>query len=338
MRPLWRHSNRSADDRERSLALVDRPARGGAGWPRRRALQPRRFRPYDGPMRKMAGFVSNGTEHAIYQGDARDLAWLPAESVHLALTSPPYWTLKEYPLREGQLGFIGEYERFHDELEKVWRHCYRALVPGGRLVCVVGDVCLPRRLHGRHMVMPLHADIVVRCRRIGFDNLSPIFWYKISNAKYEVENGTGSGFLGKPYEPNAILKNDVEFILMLRKPGGYRKPTEEQRAASKLTKEEHQAWFQQIWTLGGASTREHPAPFPEGLAYRLIRMFSFTGDRVIDPFMGLGTTLLAAARSGRNSIGVEIEPCYVKKAKAWLEFELTSLFDQNAARTELRPA
>jgi len=251
--------------------------------------------------------------------------WLPDESVHLVLTSPPYWTLKEYPVNNRQLGLIEDYERFHDELEKVWRHCYRALAPGGRLVCVVGDVCLSRRKHGRHVVMPLHADIIVRCRRIGFDNLSPIFWYKIANANYEVENG--SSFLGKPYEPNAIIKNDVEFILMLRKPGGYRQPTEEQREGSRLTKEEYQEWFQQVWNLNGESTRGHPAPYPEELAYRLIRMFSFVGDTVLDPFMGSGTTLLAAARCHRNSIGVEIEPTYVEQAYRRLETDLSSLFD-----------
>jgi site-specific DNA-methyltransferase (adenine-specific) len=175
------------------------------------------------------------------------------------------------------------------------------------------------------MVMPLHADIIVRARKIGFDNLSPIFWYKIANANYEVENG--SSFLGKPYEPNAIIKNDVEFILMLRKPGGYRKPTDEQRKASKLTKEEYQQWFQQVWNgLMGESTKHHPAPFPEELAYRLVRMFSFVGDTVLDPFMGTGTTLLAASRCGRNAIGVEIEPSYVKMARARLETSLHNLF------------
>ena len=264
------------------------------------------------------------TTHVIQQGDSRRLDWICDESVHLVVTSPPYWTLKEYPANKDQLGLVADYDRFHDELDKVWRHCFRALVPGGRLVCVVGDVCLSRRKHGRHMVMPMHADIIVRARRIGFDNLSPIFWYKISNAQYEVENG--SSFLGKPYEPNAIIKNDMEFILMLRKPGGYRQPTEEQREASRLTKEEHHEWFQQVWTLPGESTREHPAPFPEGLAYRLIRMFSFFGDTVLDPFMGLGTTLLAAGRCARNSIGVEIEHGYVKKAKLRLERELSTLF------------
>ena len=179
------------------------------------------------------------------------------------------------------------------------------------------------------MVMPMHADIVVRCRRIGFDNLTPIFWYKISNASYEVENG--SSFLGKPYEPNAIIKNDVEFILMLRKPGGYRQPTEEQRKASKLTEEEHQRWFQQVWNnVPGESTRDHPAPFPEELAYRLVRMFSFAGDTVLDPFMGLATTLVAAARCGRNGIGVEIEASYIKKARARLESAFTGLYSADS--------
>jgi site-specific DNA-methyltransferase (adenine-specific) len=172
--------------------------------------------------------------------------------------------------------------------------------------------------------MPLHADIVVRARRIGFDNLNPIIWYKIANANYEVENG--SSFLGKPYEPNAIIKNDIEFILMLRKPGGYRQPTTQQRDSSRLSKEEYQEWFQQIWTVPGESTREHPAPFPEKVAYRLMRMFSFTGDTVLDPFMGTGTTLLAAAKCDRNAIGVELESEYIRIANRRLDKELSGLF------------
>src|SRR6266498_3001385 len=263
------------------------------------------------------------TTHIIHQGDSRDLDWIEPGSVHLVLTSPPYWTLKEYPLLEGQLGLTADYDAFHDELEKVWRHCFRVLVPGGRLVCVVGDVCLSRRKHGRHMVMPMHADIVVRARKIGFDNLTPIIWHKIANANYEVENG--SSFLGKPFEPNAIIKNDAEFILMLRKPGGYRQPTEGQRDSCRFTKEEHQEWFQQIWTIPGESTREHPAPYPEKLAYRLVRMFSFTGDTVLDPFMGTGTTLLAATRCDRNAIGVELESNYIRIAQRKLDKQLHGL-------------
>jgi len=171
----------------------------------------------------------------------------------------------------------------------------------------------------------LHADIVVRARRIGFDNLTPILWHKLTNASHEVENGPG--FLGKLYEPNAIVKNDVEFILMLRKPGGYRQPTDAQRQASRLAKEEHHAWFREIWNgPRGESTKCHPAPFPEELAYRLGRMFSFVGDTVLDPFMGAGTTLLASARCGQNTIGVGIEPAYAAIAKERIDRELGTVF------------
>jgi len=189
---------------------------------------------------------------------------------------------------------------------------------------VVGAVCVARRNFGRHLVFPLHADICVICRRIGFDNLNPIVWHKIANASYEVANG--SKFLGKPYEPNAIIKNDMEFILMQRKPGGYRKPSEAQRKASKISKGEFNQWFQQIWNIPGASTKQHPAPFPMELATRLVRMFSFTGDTVLDPFCGTGTTMIAALRTARNSIGVEIEPEYCRMAARYLKAENPDLF------------
>lgn len=255
--------------------------------------------------------------------DARKLDWLADESVHLVVTSPPYWTLKEYNEHPEQLGAIADYDAFMIELDRVWRHCFRVLAKGGRLVCVVGDVCIPRRKNGgRHMVVPLHADISVRCRRLGFDYLTPIYWHKIANANYEVENG--SSFLGKPYEPNAIIKNDVEYILMFRKPGGYRQPTNDQRRLSRLTKEEHAKWFRQIWAdVPGASTRTHPAPFPEELAYRLVRMFSFVGDTVLDPFAGTGTTLVASLRADRNAIGVECDPHYLLTARRRIEDHLS---------------
>lgn len=264
------------------------------------------------------------TLHRLVQGDARYLSFIPDTSVHLVVTSPPYWTLKEYIDSPEQLGHVEDYELFLDALRRVWTECYRVLVPGGRLVCVVGDVCLSRREHGRHLVMPLHADICVMCRKLGFDNLNPIIWHKISNANFEVNNGTK--FLGKPYEPNAIIKNDIEFILMQRKPGGYRKPTEQQRDLSRMTKEEFDAWFQQFWTITGASTKSHPAPFPPELAYRLVRMFSFVGDTVLDPFLGSGTTTIAAMKCGRNSIGIEIEPKYLAMARRRAEKEANVLF------------
>jgi modification methylase len=183
---------------------------------------------------------------------------------------------------------------------------------------------MSRRAYGRHVVIPLHSDICVQCRKIGFDNLNPIIWHKIANASFEVENG--SSFLGKPYEPNAIIKNDIEFILMQRKPGGYRKPTLLQRERSRLSKQEFNVWFQQFWNLGGASTKHHPAPFPLELATRLVRMFSFVGDTVLDPFCGSGTTMLAAMNCDRNSIGVEIDSDYYAMALRRLRREGISVF------------
>jgi modification methylase len=266
------------------------------------------------------------TSHRLYVGDARKISSLEPESVHLVLTSPPYWTLKEYRDSDSQLGHIEDYDSFLHELDKVWKHCFAVLVPGGRLVCVVGDVCLSRRENGgRHTVVPLHASIQEHCRKLGFDNLAPIIWHKISNAAYEVEGG--SGFLGKPYEPNAVIKNDIEFILMERKPGGYRAPDLPTKILSLISAENHKKWFQQIWAgVTGASTKHHPAPYPTELAERLIRMFSFVGDTVLDPFLGTGTTTVAAAKWGRNSVGFEVDSHYFKMAQKRINEETSSLF------------
>lgn len=255
------------------------------------------------------------TSHQLVRRDARQMG-LPSESVHLVVTSPPYWTLKKYRDSPGQLGHVDDYDEFLSELDVIWEQCLDALVPGGRLVCVVGDVCLSRRKNqGRHTVVPLHASIQEHCRRLGFDNLAPIIWHKIANAVFEAE-GNGGGFLGKPYEPNAVIKNDIEFLLMERKPGGYRKPSIPTRILSVISEANHREWFQQIWTgVTGASTRNHPAPYPVELAQRLIRMFSFVGDIVLDPFLGTGTTAMAALQCGRNSVGFEVDEEYFKQAR-----------------------
>lgn len=273
------------------------------------------------------------TSHSIYVGDARDMSGLEPQSVHLVLTSPPYWTLKEYRASEGQLGHFEDYDQFLQELDKVWKQCFQALVPGGRLICVVGDVCLSRRENGgRHTVVPLHSSIQEHCRKLGFDNLAPIIWHKISNAAYEVESG--STFLGKPYEPNSVIKNDIEFILMERKPGGYRAPDISTKVLSVISVENHKKWFQQIWSgVTGASTKQHPAPYPLELAERLVRMFSFVGDTVLDPFMGTGTTTVAAAKWGRNSVGFEIDRHYYKLAQKRISEETSSLFSTATIRS-----
>lgn len=247
------------------------------------------------------------TTHTLVLGDSRKLDQIPDESVHLVVTSPPYWTLKDYEPGEGQLGYVADYDEFNRALATVWEQCYRLLVPGGRLVINVGDVCLPRRKVGKHVVFPLHATIIENCRAIGFDNLNPIIWHKIANAKFEAGGGS---ILGKPYEPNGIVKNDIEWILFQRKPGGYRKPDAATRVMSVIPSHRHRDWFQSIWNFTGASTRAHPAPFPVELPARLIRMFSFVGDTVLDPFSGTGTTSTAASMWGRDSIGIEVQPKY----------------------------
>ncbi|MGH9615820.1 MAG: DNA-methyltransferase [Acidobacteriaceae bacterium] len=268
------------------------------------------------------------TRHYLILGDAREMYEVPTSSVHLIITSPPYWSLKTYRESDDQLGHVFSYEVFLAEVDKVWQRCFDLLVPGGRLVCVVGDVCLSRRQNeGRHTVVPLHASIQESCRRVGFDNLAPIIWHKIANAAYEV-SGSG-GFLGKPYEPNSVIKNDIEYILMQRKPGGYRKPETPARILSVISAERYQLWFQQIWSgIPGESTKHHPAPYPTELAERLIRMFSFVGDVVLDPFSGTATTGLACARCARNSIGYEIDSHYLCSSIERLRRETGSLFHQ----------
>ncbi|MBO8183116.1 MAG: methyltransferase domain-containing protein [Archaeoglobus sp.] len=263
------------------------------------------------------------TSHRLYLADARKMDMIDDESVHLIVTSPPYWTLKKYKKEEGQLGVIKDYKKFLSELDKVWEECHRVLVPGGRLVVIVGDVCLPRRRYGRHMVVPLHADIQRHCVDLGYENLTPIFWYKIANVNREVSGR--NGFLGKPYEPNAIVKNDIEYILMFRKPG-YRKPSLIKRKLSIIPEESFKEWFRQVWMLRGESTKYHPAPFPLELAERLIRMFSFVDDTVLDPFIGTGTTTIAAIRCGRNSIGIEVDQEFFEFAKRRIVNEASKLF------------
>ena len=247
------------------------------------------------------------------------------ESIALVITSPPYWTLKKYPANPAQLGDLDDYELFQKELARAWEECYRVLLPGGRLCINVGDVTLSRRKHGRHRVVPLHADILVHARQAGFDVLTPIFWWKRTNMTTEVAGNTY--FLGKPYEPNGIIKSEIEYILLLRKPGDYRKPTEDQRRLSRIPKEDYHAWYRAVWSdIGGTSSPKHPAPFPVELADRLVRMFSFAADTVLDPFGGSGTTSVAAAAAGRHSVAYDVEAAYL------------DLAEQRVKATRVRPA
>ena len=278
------------------------------------------------------------SSHELYQGDARDLSMLDEESVDLVVTSPPYFNLKDYENSTGgedQLGDIDDYEHFNNQVDQVWRQAYEKLVPGGRMVVVVGDVLRSRSEHGRHRVVPLHATIQEHCIDIGFDNLAPIIWYKIGNASLEA--GGNARFLGKPYEPGAVIKNDIEYILLFRKPGGYRSPSVEERILSVLEADEHQKMFRQLWDdIQGEPQTDHPAPFPAELAERLIRMFSFVGDTVLDPFAGTGSTAVAASRVGRNSVSVELEDEYVDVAEARIKDERGTLTNYENLEFEIK--
>ncbi len=267
------------------------------------------------PKKKLDGVSFHPSRHRIVRGDARDLSFIPDQSVHLVVTSPPYFDLKQYASESAdQLGNIHDYECFLDQLDRVWRECSRVLVPGGRICCVVGAVNIARRAGGRHYVLPLPSDIQVRSRRFGLDNLTPIIWLKVSNIALEASKS--SRFLGKPNLLNGIVKNDFETIVMLRKPGGYRQPTPEMEAASRIETDDYVRYFAPIWSdVTGAGTKVHPAPFPIEIAHRLIRMFSFVGDTVLDPFLGSGTTTEGALRLGRNSIGLETVLAYINLAR-----------------------
>ena len=267
------------------------------------------------------------SHHELHLGDARDLSIVDDESVELVVTSPPYFDIKDYENGTGgedQLGDIEDYEQFNEEIDKVWKQCYEKLVPGGRMCIVVGDVLRSRSDYDRHRVLPLHATIQEHCTNVGFDNLAPIIWYKIGNASLEA--GGNARFLGKPYEPGAVIKNDIEYILLFRKPGSYRSPSIAERILSLIEADRHQKMFRQLWDdIKGQPQTDHPAPFPAELAERLIRMFSFVGDTVLDPFAGSGSTAVGASRCGRNSVSVELEEEYFEVAKTRIEKERGTL-------------
>jgi site-specific DNA-methyltransferase (adenine-specific) len=258
--------------------------------------------------------------------------------VHLIVTSPPYFNIKPYESEAAgkQLARLLDYEAFLDELTKCIMEWNRVLVPGGRVCCVVGDVLVPRRKGGRHRILPLPADIMVRARRAGLDALTPILWFKIGNRTNEAGGGS-SGYYGKPYQPGAVIKNDFEHVLMLRKPGAYRTTSMLQKALSMLQKDEMDGWQRPFWDdIRGASLRNgHPAPFPSELAERLIRMFSFSGDTVLDPFCGSGSTAVAACRSGRNSLSSDVEISYVNAAVSRLKAELATTLRCGAHNRQL---
>ena len=252
------------------------------------------------------------TTHTLITGDSRNLSLIPDKSVHLIVTSPPYWQLKDYG-NENQIGFHDSYESYINNLNMVWQECNRVLHDGCRLCINIGDQFARSVYYGRYKVIPIRTEIIRFCETIGMDYMGAIIWQKATTM-----NTTGGGaVMGSfPYPRNGILKIDYEFILIFKKQGKSPTPTPEQKAASEMSREEWNKYFASHWTFGGAKQDGHLAMFPEELPHRLIKMFSFVGETVFDPFMGSGTTALAARNLQRNSIGYEINPefkCYYEK-------------------------
>jgi DNA modification methylase len=240
---------------------------------------------------------------------------LPDNSVHLAITSPPYWQLKDYGT-ENQIGFNDSYENYINNLNLVWKECYRTLHNGCRLCVNIGDQFARAVYYGRYKVIPIREEIIKFCENIGFDYMGAVIWQKVTTS-----NTTGGGVqMGSyPYPRNGILKLDYEFILIFKKLGDAPKHTKEQKELSKMTAEEWNTFFAGHWNFTGASQNGHIAMFPEELPRRLIKMFSFVGETIIDPFAGSGTTSLAAKNLDRNSIGYEINPEFIPFIKEKLE-------------------
>jgi len=247
------------------------------------------------------------TKHKIINGDSRNMSELADESVHLVVTSPPYWQLKDYGT-ENQIGFHDDYQTYINHLNLTWKECFRVLHKGCRLCINIGDQFARSTYYGRYKIIPIHAEIIKFCEIIGFDFMGQIIWQKTTT----MNTSGGASIMGSyPHPRNGIVKLDFEYILLFKKQGNAPKPTQEQKEHAKMTNEEWNTYFNGHWNFTGAKQDKHLAMFPEELPHRLIKMFSFPDEIVLDPFLGSGTTALAARNLNRNSVGYEINPDFI---------------------------
>ena len=262
------------------------------------------------------------TLHRIFIGDSRNMADIHNESVHLIITSPPYWQLKDYGNGE-QIGYNDSYEEYINNLNLVWNECHRILHKGCRLCINIGDQFARSVYYGRYKVIPIRTEIIKFCESLGFDYMGAIIWQKVTTT----HTTGGATVMGSfPFPRNGILKIDYEFILIFKKYGNPPKVTKEIKDQSKLTKEKWNQYFTGHWNFPGEKQDKHMAMFPEELPKRLIKMFSFVGDTILDPFLGSGTTSLAAKKLNRNSVGYEINEEFLTTIKEKLGINQTALF------------
>jgi modification methylase len=246
----------------------------------------------------------------VYLGDSRAMTEVVDASIDLVVTSPPYWQIKDYGI-PGQIGYGQSLHEYLKDLYRTWRECFRVLREGARLCINIGDQFARASVYGRYKVIPLHAEFINQCERLGFDFLGAIIWQK----KTTMNPSGGAVVMGSyPFPPNGIVELDYEFIQIFKKPGKTKKVSKDIKAASRLTKEEWKEYFAGHWYFGGVRQVSHEAMFPEELPRRLINMFTFQGDTVLDPFLGSGTTVKVALEKARNAVGYEINPDFLEAA------------------------
>jgi len=262
----------------------------------------------------------------IIIGDSRKMIEVDDNSIDLVVTSPPYWHIKDYGA-PGQIGYGQSLYEYLKDLYRVWKECYRILRPGRRLCINIGDQFARSIIYGRYKIIPLHAEFIAQCEDIGFDYMGSVIWQK----KTTMNTTGGANVMGSyPYPPNGMIEIDYEFILIFKKPGKSKKVPREIKEKSKLTKEEWKEYFYGHWYFGGARQIEHEAMFPEELPKRLIKMYTFVGDTVLDPFLGSGTAVKAALNLQRNAIGYEINEKFLEIIKEKLGLKQSLLqFSEN---------
>jgi len=262
------------------------------------------------------------TNHKVIIGDSRNMAELKNNSVHLVITSPPYWQLKDYGSSD-QIGFNDSYENYINNLNLVWKECFRVLNDGCRLCVNIGDQFARSVYYGRYKIIPIRTEIIKFCETIGFDYMGAIIWQKATT----MNTTGGATIMGSfPYPRNGIIKLDYEFILIFKKLGVSPFVSKEIKEESKMSKDEWNQYFNGHWNFNGARQNKHLAMFPEELPKRLIKMFSFVGDTILDPFLGSGTTTLAAKNLDRNSVGFEINKKFLPIIKEKIGADKEGLF------------